>query len=214
MPKYDDPIYPGYPVLTWGQKQEQKKEESKPLRIEVQDDKEIRMTVTTPLDALIKVQKTAPKRPSRARTGAQTRINADNIWLYRFIALGVVAGALAAFATSWAGLLYVAGWQALPAEWQWLTPVMIDIPIVVLSLGALAKRSRGENQWWFLAFAIFLTLLSSAANFAHTVAVAGLNDYTNWIGALLNGLAPAFVLLTTEVLGSLVTRPAVTKKRK
>ena len=210
MPKYDDPIYPGYPVLTWGQKQEQKKEEPKPLRIEVQDDKEIRMTVTTPAAA----PKPARIRPSRARTGASTRINADNIWLYRFIALGVVAGALAAFATSWAGLLYVAGWQVLPNEWQWLTPVMIDIPIVVLSLGALAKRSRGENQWWFLAFAIFLTLLSAAANFAHTVAVAGLNDYTNWIGALLNGLAPAFVLLTTEVLGSLVTRPAVTKKRK
>jgi hypothetical protein len=127
--------------------------------------------------------------------------------LYRFIALGVVAGALAAFATSWAGLLYVAEWQALAPEWQWLTPVMIDIPIVVLSLGALAKRSRGENQWWFLAFAIFLTLLSAAANFAHTVSVRGLNDYTDWIGASLNGLAPAFVLLTTEVLGSLVTRP-------
>ena len=211
MPTYDDPIYPGFPVLTWGQKREQRKT----LQLEIQNDKEIRMTIT-PQD-LIKAQKPAPKRPARptrARTGAQTRINADNIWLYRFIALGVIAGALAAFATSWAGLLYVAGWQALPTEWQWLTPVMIDIPIVVLSLGALAKRSRGENQWWFLAFAIFLTLLSSAANFAHTVAVAGLVDYTNWIGALLNGLAPAFVLLTTEVLGSLVTRPTVTKKRK
>jgi hypothetical protein len=152
-------------------------------------------------------------RTRKSNTGAQSRINADNIWLYRFIALGVIAGALAAFATSWAGLLYVAEWQALAPEWQWLTPVMIDIPIVVLSLGALAKRSRGENQWWFLAFAIFLTLLSSVANFVHTVAVRGLNDYTDWTGALLNALAPAFVLLTTEVLGSLVTRPVKKAKK-
>ena len=144
----------------------------------------------------------------KTRTGAQARINADNIWLYRFVSLGVIAGALAAFATSWAGLLYVAGWQALPTEWQWLTPVMIDIPIVVLTLAALAKRSRGENHYWFLSFAIFLTALSGVANFAHTVAVRGLNDYTDWIGALLNTFAPAFVLLTTEVLGSLVTSPA------
>jgi hypothetical protein len=151
-----------------------------------------------------------PVRARKKTTGAQSRINADNIWLYRFIAIGVIAGALAAFATSWTGLLYVAGWQALPVGWEWLTPVMIDIPIVVLSLGALAKRSRGDNHWWFLAFAVFLTLLSSVANFAHTVSVNGLNDYTDWIGASLNALAPAFVLLTTEVLGSLVTRP--TKK--
>lgn len=152
-------------------------------------------------------------KPVKNRTGAQARINADNIWLYRFIALGVIAGALSAFATSWAGLLYVAGWQALPTEWQWLTPVMIDIPIVVLTLGALAKRSRGENHWWFMSFAVFLTLISSAANFAHTVDVRGLSDYTTWIGAVLNALAPAFVLLTTEVLGSLVTRPTTTAKK-
>jgi hypothetical protein len=187
-------------VLSWGGRKT-----SPEIVKTTNTEKEIRVTITP--QKLIKAQNTNTKRPSRARTGASTRINADNIWLYRFIALGVVAGALAAFATSWAGLLYVAGWQALPSEWQWLTPVMIDIPIVVLSLGALAKRSRGENQWWFLAFAIFLTLLSSAANFAHTVSVRGLADYTNWIGAILNGLAPAFVLLTTEVLGSLVTRP-------
>ena len=208
MPNYDDPIYPGYPVLTWGRK----KEPPQPLRIEVQDDKELRMTVTP--QKLIKTQSAPAKRPTRARTGAQARINADNIWLYRFIALGVIAGALAAFATSWAGLLYVAQWQALPSEWQWLTPVMIDIPIVVLTLAALAKRSRGENHYWFLSFAIFLTALSGIANFAHTVAVRGLTDYTDWVGAGLNTFAPAFVLLTTEILGSLVTRPTVTKKRK
>lgn len=185
----EDPIYRGYADLTYHEPNYVPK-----------------VLSMTPKEAQkMPTPKVAPKK--RSRTGAQSRINADNIWLYRFIALGVIAGALAAFATSWAGLLYVAQWQALPNEWQWLTPVMIDIPIVVLTLAALAKRSRGENHWWFLAFAVFLTTLSGVANFAHTAAVRGLTDYTGWIGALLNTFAPAFVLLTTEVLGSLVTRP-------
>lgn len=210
MPDFEDPIYPGFPVLTWGKP----KTAQNPNPTTVTIEKEATMSdINRPSSSV-----TPTLRPSssgkRSRTGASARINADNIWLYRFIAVGVIAGALAAFATSWAGLLYVAGWQALASEWQWLTPVMIDIPIVVLTLGALAKRSRGENHWWFLSFAVFLTLLSSAANFAHTVAVRGLNDYTDWIGASLNALAPAFVLLTTEVLGSLVTRPAVSRKTK
>ena len=201
MPNLEDPIYPGFPVLSW-----RGRKTSPEIVKTTNTQKEIRLAIT-PAPVSPPAKRSTSSAPRRARTGASTRINADNIWLYRFIALGVVAGALAAFATSWAGLLYVAEWQALAPEWQWLTPVMIDIPIVVLSLGALAKRSRGENHWWFLAFAIFLTLLSAAANFAHTVSVRGLDDYTDWIGASLNGLAPAFVLLTTEVLGSLVTRP-------
>lgn len=208
MPNFEDPIYPGFPVLTWGKPKTA--ENPNPTTIVIEKE----AAMSNPVSPSSSVS--APKRPSpvvkRSRTGAAARINADNIWLYRFIAVGVIAGALSAFATSWAGLLYVAEWQALAPEWQWLTPVMIDIPIVVLTLGALAKRSRGENHWWFLAFAIFLTLLSSAANFAHTVAVRGLTDYTDWIGAGLNALAPAFVLLTTEVLGSLVTRPVVSRK--
>jgi len=199
--EHEDPIYSGYPLIGW--RRFFPKEESEQITVSV-----FQTTATSNPVKTVTSRTVTAKR----RTGASSRINADNIWLYRFIALGVIAGALSAFATSWTGLLYVAGWQALPAGWEWLTPVMIDIPIVVLSLGALAKRSRGENHWWFLAFAIFLTLLSSAANFAHTVSVRGLNDYTDWIGASLNGLAPAFVLLTTEVLGSLVTRPIAKKK--
>jgi hypothetical protein len=210
MANYEDPIYPGFPVLTWGKPKTTKNPNPTTIIIE----KEAPMSDTANPSPSVTPRNVPSPYVRRNRTGASARINADNIWLYRFIALGVIAGALAAFATSWAGLLYVAEWQALAPEWQWLTPVMIDIPIVVLTLGALAKRSRGENPLWFLSFGIFLTILSSAANFAHTVSVRGLNDYTDWIGATLNALAPAFVLLTTEVLGSLVTRPSVSRKTK
>jgi hypothetical protein len=141
------------------------------------------------------------------RTGAGARINADNIWLYRLIVLGVVVAAGAAVLTSWNGLVYVAAWQGLLPEWRWITPVMIDVPIVVLTLGALAKRSRGESPALFIILALGLTGVSAAANFLHTVADRGLDDYSDWGGATLNSIAPALVLLTTEVLGQLVTRP-------
>jgi hypothetical protein len=141
------------------------------------------------------------------RTGAGARINADHIVLYRLIILGVVAAAAASIFTSWNGLVYVAEWQGIPTAWRGVTPVMIDVPIVVLTLGALAKRSRGESPKPFLALAIVLTALSSSANFMHTVALRGLADYTGWSGAILNAIAPALVLLTTEVLGALITKP-------
>ena len=149
------------------------------------------------------------------RTGAGARINADHIWLYRLIVLGVVVAAGAAIVTSWNGLVFVAEWQGLPWALRPITPVMIDVPIVVLTLGALAKRSRGESPALFLTLALILTGVSAAANFLHSAAVRGLGDYTDWSGAILNGIAPGLVLMTTEVLGSLVTRPKrVTRARK
>jgi hypothetical protein len=110
----------------------------------------------------------------RHRTGAGARINADHIVLYRLIVLGIVATAFAAILTSWNGLTYVAQWQHLAPQFRWVTPVMIDVAIVVFTLGALAKRSRGEGLLLFQVGAYGLTGISSAANFLHTVALGGL----------------------------------------
>lgn len=148
---------------------------------------------------------TAPKRTRR--TGAGARINADHIGLYWLIVAGILATAGAAIITSWNGLIYVAVWQGLTEEWRWVTPVMIDVAIVVFTLGSLAKKSRGENLVLFVLGAYGLTAISSAANFLHTIALRGLDDFEDWTGAALNALAPLLILLTTEVLGALVTRP-------
>lgn len=156
---------------------------------------------------------TAVKRTRR--TGAGARINADHIFLYWLIVAGILATAAAAIITSWNGLIFVAEWQGLAWEWRWVTPVMIDVAIVVFTLGSLAKKSRGEHVWLFLLGAYGLTAISSTANFLHTTALRGLDSYEDWTGALLNALAPLLILLTTEVLGALVTRPKrVARRRK
>lgn len=149
------------------------------------------------------------------RTGAGARINADHIGLYWLIVAGILATATAAIITSWNGLIYVAGWQQLPTEFRFVTPVMIDVAIIVFTLGKLAKVSRGEGHVLFTLGAYSLTAVSAAANFLHTIDLGGLASFEAWTGALLNALAPLLILLTTEVLGSLITRPKrIPKKRK
>lgn len=154
------------------------------------------------------------ERTQRHRTGAGARINADSIVMYRLIVAGIIATALAAVVTSWNGLIYVAGWQGLAPEWRWVTPVMIDVAIVVFTLGSLAKKSRGEKMFLFAFGAYGLTVVSSATNFLHTVALRGLNSFEDITGAGLNALAPLLILLTTEVLGSLITRPKRVPRKK
>lgn len=149
------------------------------------------------------------------RTGAGARINADHIGLYWLIVGGILATAAAAIVTSWNGLIFVAEWQGLPFQWRWVTPVMIDVAIIVFTLGSLAKKSRGESLVLFVLGAYGLTAISSAANFVHTIALrGGLSNYEDWTGAALNALAPLLILLTTEVLGALVTRPKRQPKRR
>lgn len=148
------------------------------------------------------------------RTGAGARINADHIALYRLIVAGILATAAAAIVTSWNGLIYVAAWQQLIPGLRWVTPVMIDVAIVVFTLGDLAKKSRGENAVLFNLGKYTLTAISSSANFLHTVSISGLGDFQAITGACLNAVAPTLILLTTEVLGSLITRPKRIPRKK
>lgn len=148
------------------------------------------------------------------RTGAGARINADHIVLYRLIVAGILATAAAAIVTSWNGLIYVAAWQQLVPGLRWVTPVMIDVAIVVFTLGDLAKKSRGESAVLFIVGKYSLTAISSAANFAHTVSISGLGDFQAVTGACLNTIAPPLILLTTEVLGALITRPKRIPRKK
>lgn len=148
-------------------------------------------------------------KSGRHRTGAGARMNADALVLYRAVNAGVIIAAAAAIGVSWSGLYAVGAWLLLEPTWAWLVPVMIDVPIVVMTLGMLAKRSRGESLWLMSIAAYGLTAVSSAANFIH-VAADERTDMTTvqgWLGSGVAGLAPMLVLLTTEVLGSLVTKP-------
>lgn len=141
------------------------------------------------------------------RTGAGTRINPDHVSMHIVTVIGVVIVFTAALLTSWQGLVWVAAQQQLAPEWRWITPIMIDVPIVVMTVAGIVFRQRRDTTWLVNAGAVLLTAISSAANFLHTVSIAGLGTFEAWIGATINALAPWLVLLTTEVLGALITRP-------
>lgn len=154
------------------------------------------------------------KPKTKHRTGAAATINPDHVGMHRLIVAGVVVTLLAAVVTSWTGLVWVGEQQQLPEPVRWITPVMVDVPLVVLTLarGALAKR--GVKATGIVAGIGVLTLFSSSANLLHTVAVAGLDSIPTVLGALTNAIAPWLILAMTEVLWLVVTRqPRPTKPR-
>lgn len=137
----------------------------------------------------------------------EKRTSADNRVVYRLVNAGVVLTALAAALVSWNGLVFVGAWAELPAGLTWLMPLMIDLPIIVFTLGGLARRSRGESHWLFSLAGYALTSVSAAANFLHVVSVRGLGTLEGVVGSCLSSMAPVLVLLTTEAMGALLARP-------
>jgi len=163
---------------------------------------------------IVAVEPAAPvEAPSPAarkpRTGASARFNGDNVWIYRAVNAGVVIVALAAVMASWQGLVAVAAWF-LPTAWTWVLPIALDVAIVVFTLGILPRKSRGESTWLLSLAAYALTSISAAANALHVILEPLPNvesDLQRYVGASLAALMPMLVLLTTEVLGMLITKP-------
>jgi hypothetical protein len=147
------------------------------------------------------------KSKTRRRTGAATTINPDHVGIHRLIVVGVATSLLAAVLTSWNGLAFVAGWQLLPVGLLWLTPVMVDIPLIVLTLARGALRKRGIRARGLLLGIVALTVFSSGANALHTIATTGFDSIPAVVGTTTNALAPWLILAMTEALWLVVTRP-------
>ncbi|GAB2701870.1 hypothetical protein BKA24_001753 [Microbacterium marinum] len=145
----------------------------------------------------------------RARTGAGARFNPDHVGIYMAVNWGVVIVTVAAVLVSWQGLTAVAAWMLIPPVFAWIVPVMLDVTIVVFTIGVLPRKARGESTWLLALGAYLLTAISAAANFAHVVleSPAGTPELQRYAGASLAALAPMLILLTTEVLGLLITKP-------
>lgn len=151
-----------------------------------------------------------PRRRVR-RTGATTRKTADTVTNYKLVQAGVLVTLAAAIVTSWNGLMFVGGWQHLEGAWRIVTPLMIDVPLVTLTVVHLILRARGQGSVAVHMLKYSLTVYSSAANFAHSVDVGGLATLPAWGGALTNALAPFLILTMTEVLGLIMAKPKVTE---
>lgn len=130
------------------------------------------------------------------------RINPDTLPVLIAATLMTTALGAVSFALSWAALIDVAAWAAVPPHLAWAVPVMLDAAILVYTLAVLVHRSRSERAWsaW-LSLAAFTTV-SVIANAAHAGAVPP--AWQAVIGTVVAALAPVAVLLATHTLARLI----------
>ena len=148
------------------------------------------------------------------RTGAGAAINPDHVMMHRLIIFGVTVALAAAVLTSWNGLILVGQWQLLPSDLRWLTPVMVDVPLIVLTLARGALRKRGIAAKGLLWGIVALTVFSSTANALHVIAETDGASIQVVIGALTDALSPWLILAMTEVLWLVVTKPIKARKAR
>jgi len=154
------------------------------------------------------------KKRKEPLTGDASTLNPDSPFIHYLVLVGVIGALGAAIVTSWNGLLFVAHTQLLDQSIGWVTPVMIDVSLVVLAVarGALkARRVRARGIIWGI---VGLTLYSSIANLLHTVSEYtdgganpdGLWNYPALLGSATNALAPWVIFALTEVLWIVATK--------
>lgn len=106
----------------------------------------------------------------RHRQSQAARINPDSRAVL-FLVVGITTAlALVSFVVSFAGLMAVAQWAALPPYLWWALPVFIDGAIIVYTMSMLVFRQRGSppplrgrhsldlRRFLFLQMVLMLTL--------------------------------------------------------
>lgn len=155
-------------------------------------------------------------RASRTRTCEGMRyepgsggawINPDSRGALRVVVMVTAMLALVSFAVSFAGLVAVAEWAAIPRWLAWALPVFIDGAIIVYTIAMLVFRSRGHSTGFAWTALLAFTAVSVAANSAHAYAEGNTGDWQTWVGAGLAGLAPAGVAVAIHTIAMLTVRP-------
>lgn len=116
---------------------------------------------------------------------------------------------LAAFAMGVSGLTAVASWAGLVGPLAYLLPVVLDGGILISAGAMTVARARREPAALARMTLAGLTAFSIAAQLAHVVVPAEALTPQVVGGALVAGLAPAVVFLSTEMLLSLAIAPPV-----
>jgi hypothetical protein len=124
-----------------------------------------------------------------------------------------VSAALASFE----GQMAVAEWAMLQGPRAVVVPIVIDGSIVVFSLAAILKRSRGQSTFLSWTFVGVFTAISIAANALHVLIEAPNADQTMIFksvgGAFVAGVMPISIWLVTHILTDLlVEKPSLSRE--
>jgi hypothetical protein len=139
-------------------------------------------------------------------TRRPSRIDPDTRPVLIVAVVITAALALVSFLLSFSGLVAVADWAAIPSMLAWAVPVTIDGAILVYTLAALVYRARGESARIAWASLSLFTTVSVIGNAAHA-ATNGPGGPQGVLGAVVAGLAPVAVFLTTHTIARLVVAP-------
>jgi uncharacterized membrane protein YgcG len=128
--------------------------------------------------------------------------------MFVFTAVGVGLVFASSVTISSFGLYAVGLAQGLPPEVAWVTPVMIDVAILVFTMAAMIQKRRANAfARVFASMGVGLaTLLSVALNFLHSYYAVGVETLQAATGTVVNTVAPMFIWVTTEMLVMLVTK--------
>ncbi|MCU1585480.1 MAG: putative Phage excisionase [Microbacteriaceae bacterium] len=150
-----------------------------------------------------------------AQPNAVARISATSRG-FVLTTLAVTTAAFAgAFTTSSVSQLWVAQQIGIPEFARAGVVLGIDAPLLAFSLGAIARRSRGESvasSWiWLTIFSLASVIL----NAWHGISVAHSAPGTLVFVVLVSSLMPLAVLGTSEqVVGILVAPPSGTRQQR
>ena len=127
------------------------------------------------------------------------------------LSLVVMVGGVG-FTASFGGLTAVAKWAMLDGLFSLTVPLIVDGSIIVFSLAAILKKSRGESTIFAWICVGIFTVISIAANSTHVLLEANVaveNGILKAIGgAFVAGIMPISIFLVTEtVIGLLVEKP-------
>lgn len=137
-------------------------------------------------------------------------INPDSKLALRVVVIVTAMLALVSFAVSFAGLVAVAEWAAIPGWLAWALPAFVDGAIIVYTIAMLVFRSRGHSTVFAWTALLTFTAVSVAANAAHAYAEGNAGSWQTWVGAGLAGLAPAGVAVAIHTIAMLTVRPSET----
>ena len=132
------------------------------------------------------------------------------------ISMVLLVGVSAAVA-SFEGQMAVADWAMLRGPRAVVVPIVIDGSIVVFSLAAILKRSRGQSTLLSWTFVGVFTAISIAANALHVLIESPGTDemmiFKSVGGAFIAGVMPVSIWLVTHILTDLlVERPSLSRE--
>ncbi|MFC8598379.1 DUF2637 domain-containing protein [Isoptericola sp. NPDC057191] len=130
------------------------------------------------------------------------RINPDSRPVLAAVAIGTALVFLAWFALSSVALFDVGLWGNVPVPLSAAVPVMLDVALVVYSLSALVRRSRGQSARYSWTLLAFFTVVSLVGNATHALGIP--EAVQPIVGAVVVALAPLAALASLGNLAGLV----------